>query len=49
MSIKLRLAPYFGTSTDFWMNIQKEYELTLTRQRSLKTIEKQVRPRIIAA
>jgi len=45
----LRLARHFGTSADFWMNIQKEYELILTRQKSLKTIEKQVRRRRDAA
>ena len=45
----LRLARHFGTSADFWMNIQKEYELILTRQKSLKTIERQVRRRTIAA
>lgn len=45
----LRLARHFGTSADFWMNIQRDYELTLARQRSLKTIEKQVRPRNMAA
>ena len=44
----LRLARHFGTSADFWMNIQKDYELVLTRQQSLRTIEKQVRPRIAA-
>ncbi len=50
----LRLARHFGTSADFWMNLQKDYELTLTRQKSLKTIElktieRQVRPRTVAA
>src|SRR3954447_5004258 len=45
----LRLARHFGTSADFWMNIQKEYELALTRRKSLKTIERQVRRRMIAA
>src|SRR5689334_2466568 len=45
----LRLARHFGTSADFWINIQKDYELTLTRQKSLKTIEKQVRRRTVAA
>jgi antitoxin HigA-1 len=44
----LRLAQHFGTSADFWMNIQKEYELTLTRQKSLRTIQKQVRRRTAA-
>jgi addiction module HigA family antidote len=45
----LRLARHFGTSADFWMNIQKDYELILPRQKSLKTIERQVRRRKIAA
>ncbi len=45
----LRLARHFGTSADFWMNLQKDYELILTRQKSLKTIERQVRRRTVAA
>jgi len=45
----LRLARHFGTSADFWMNIQKEYELILARQRSLKVIEEQVGRRVVAA
>jgi len=45
----LRLARHLGTSADFWMNIQKEYELVLARQHSLKTIERQVRRHTIAA
>ena len=45
----LRLARHFGTSADFWMNIQKDYELIATRQKLLKRIEKQVRRRTVAA
>ncbi len=45
----LRLARHFGTSADFWMNIQKDYELILTRQKSLSLIKRQVRRRRIAA
>ena len=45
----LRLARHFGTSADFWMNIQKEFELVRTRRKSLKIIERQVRRRTIAA
>ncbi len=45
----LRLARHFGTSADFWMNLQKDYELLLTRQKSLKMIERQVRRRTVAA
>jgi addiction module HigA family antidote len=45
----LRFARYFGMSAEFWMNLQKNYELTVTRQKSLKDIERQVRRRRIAA
>jgi len=45
----LRLARHFGMSADFWMNLQKDYELILTRRKSLKTIQKQVRRRSVAA
>lgn len=45
----LRLARHFGTSADFWMNLQKDYELISIRQKSLKTIERQVRRRKFAA
>jgi addiction module HigA family antidote len=45
----LRLARHFGTSADLWMNIQKDYELLLTRHKSLKTIQRQVRRRTVAA
>lgn len=29
----LRLARYFGTTPEFWMNLQKTYELDLARKR----------------
>ena len=29
----LRLSRYFGTSADFWMNLQTAYELDLARQK----------------
>ncbi len=34
----LRLARYFGTSADLWMNLQKTYELDLARQAVEKAI-----------
>jgi addiction module HigA family antidote len=34
----LRLARYFGTSPDLWMNLQKNYELDLARQQLGNTI-----------
>ena len=35
----LRLARYFGTTPDLWMNLQKTYELDLARQQLGKTIQ----------
>ncbi len=35
----LRLSQYFGTSADFWMNLQSTYELDLTRQQLGKAIQ----------
>ena len=36
----LRLSRYFGTSADFWMNLQTAYELDLARQQSGATIQR---------
>src|SRR5258706_1291706 len=35
----LRLAQYFGMSADFWMNLQKTYELDLARQQAGEAIK----------
>jgi antitoxin HigA-1 len=35
----LRLGRYFGTSADFWMNLQKTYELDLARRDLGRAIE----------
>ena len=35
----LRLARYFGTSADLWMNLQKTYELDLARKEAGKGID----------
>jgi antitoxin HigA-1 len=36
----LRLGRYFGTSPDFWMNLQKAYDLDLARVAIGKTISR---------
>ena len=41
----LRLGRWFGTSAEFWMNLQKNYELRKAEQEHLKEIEK-IHPRI---
>jgi addiction module HigA family antidote len=39
----LRLARYFGTTAEFWMNLQSAYDLDIARA-SLAQIEADVRP-----
>ena len=44
----LRLAQFFGTSADFWMNLQSAYELDLARLELGKTIQRIPRRSAIA-
>jgi antitoxin HigA-1 len=41
----LRLARFFGTSPEFWMNLQAMHDLTKARLESGLAIERDVRPR----
>ncbi len=41
----LRLARFFGTSAEFWMNLQAMHDLTKAKMELGKTIESDVRPR----
>lgn len=45
----LRLSRYLGTSAEFWLNMQKTYELRLAEQTAGEHIKKTVRPRGKAA
>jgi antitoxin HigA-1 len=45
----LRLGCYFGTSAEFWANLQTTYELEKAKRESLAEIEKQVHRRSPAA
>lgn len=40
----LRLARYFGTSAEFWLNLQSDYDLRLARREKEATIRRQVKP-----
>jgi addiction module HigA family antidote len=44
----LRLARYFGTSAQYWMNLQTAFELQRTEQEYGETIERDVLPRSAA-
>jgi addiction module HigA family antidote len=45
----LRLARYLGTSAEFWMGLQLEYDLRMTRQKVGPQIDRQVKERSAAA
>ena len=40
----LRLSRYFGTTAQFWLNLQMAYDLSVTLARHGKQIEDDVRP-----
>ncbi|SFM38431.1 addiction module antidote protein, HigA family [Ectothiorhodospira mobilis] len=42
----LRLARYFGTTAEFWMRLQSEYELRRARQSLADKIHRTVSPRV---
>ncbi len=41
----LRLARYLGTSAEFWMGLQAEYDLRVARREKLRKIEREVAPK----
>ncbi len=45
----LRLARYLGTTPEFWLNLQKKYELRVAEIRAGKEIARRVKPRKTAA
>lgn len=40
----LRLAAYFGTTAEFWTNLQTRHDLKVARRDLLPEIEKRIRP-----
>jgi len=44
----LRLARYFGTSAQMWMNLQAKYDLAIAEDAAAARIKAEVRPRAAA-
>ncbi|MBM3535652.1 MAG: HigA family addiction module antidote protein [Alphaproteobacteria bacterium] len=44
----LRLGRYFGTSSEFWLNLQSRHDLDLANRTVRRKIEKEVAPRSAA-
>lgn len=45
----LRLGRYFGTGGEFWLNLQKNYELRLAEQTVGKEIHETICPRVLVS
>lgn len=41
----LRLARYFGTSPEMWLNLQSHYDLEVARDRFEAAVNKEIKPR----
>ncbi len=41
----LRLARYFGTTPELWLNLQAFYDLRMAQRKTGRMIERQVKPR----
>jgi addiction module HigA family antidote len=44
----LRLARYFGSTPEFWLNLQSAYDLRHAQQAVGKVIAREVKPRVAA-
>ena len=45
----LRLGHYFGTTPDFWINLQSHYELSVSKQESEEAIKREIQPLLATA
>lgn len=43
----LRLARYFGTTPEFWVRLQAEYDLRQARRTVAEEIEREISPRVV--
>jgi len=44
-AVALRLARYFGTTPQFWLDLQTSHDLRLARQQMAAVVEREVAPR----
>ena len=44
----LRLARYLGTSAEFWLGLQLEYDLRVAEAKARAAIDRQIKPRKVA-
>ncbi len=40
----IRLGYYFGTTPDFWINLQAHYELSVSKQEAEEGIKREIQP-----
>jgi addiction module HigA family antidote len=49
MEMALRLARYFGTTSEFWVNLQAHFDLEIARDKEQRKVNQEVRPLEISA
>jgi antitoxin HigA-1 len=45
----LRLARFFGTTPDFWINLQAHYDLSVSKQKAEEKIKSEIQPMVMTA
>jgi antitoxin HigA-1 len=45
----LRLGRFFGTTPDFWINLQSHYDLSVSKQRAEEKIKNEIQPMVMTA
>lgn len=45
----LRLARYFGTTPEFWVNLQAHFDLEIARDKEQRRVDEEVRPIAVQA
>ena len=43
MEMALRLARYFGTTSEFWVNLQAHFDLEIARDKEQRKVNQEVR------
>jgi antitoxin HigA-1 len=49
MDTAVRLGIYFGTTTEFWVNLQREYDLRIAARELLPKLRAEVKPYVAIA
>ena len=49
MEMALRLARFFSTTPEFWVNLQAHFDLEVARDKEQRNVDQEVRPMTVPA